>query len=233
MEFAPQPLVERAAFINVPARPGSRGNSHRALGKTHGNTLLRRLKCAKSSREIIVIVDIFLKLLEKTKSNERDVLNPAKGYTYSSKFLLSPAYDRPAVGRQVMLYARLAGRARWFKRIWKEPLDHADATRLRTEQLSAVLRYTPVMMMANACNALVLMVAFWGTSSQASVLYWGATLFSVVGFICFRRCLPRAVQKSTARRLHRMRAAIFNALALGTCWAAVPLFFWLFCNFCG
>ena len=60
-----------------------------------------------------------------------------------------------------MLYARLAGRARWFKRIWKEPLDHADATRLRTEQLSAVLRYTPVMMMANACNALVLMVAFW------------------------------------------------------------------------
>ncbi|MGC1863251.1 MAG: diguanylate cyclase, partial [Methylocystis sp.] len=124
-----------------------------------------------------------------------------------------------------MLYARLAGRARWFKRIWKEPLDHADATRLRTEQLSAVLRYTPVMMMANACNALVLMVAFWGTSSQASVLFWGATLFSVVGFICFRRCLPRAAQKSTARRLHRMRAAFFNALALGTCWAAVPLFF--------
>ena len=90
-----------------------------------------------------------------------------------------------------MLYARLAGCARWFKRIWKEPLDHADATRLRTEQLSAVLRYTPVMMMANACNALVLMVAFWGTSSQASVLFWGATLFSVVGFICFRRCLPQ------------------------------------------
>ena len=73
-----------------------------------------------------------------------------------------------------MLYARLAGRARWFKRIEK-PLDHADATRLRTEQLSAVLRCTPVMMMANACNALVLMVAFWGTSSQASVLFWGAT----------------------------------------------------------
>ena len=30
--------------------------------KDYGNTLLRRLKCAKSSREIIVMVDICLKL---------------------------------------------------------------------------------------------------------------------------------------------------------------------------
>ena len=43
--------MDRAEFINVPARPGSRGNSDRTLAKTHRNALLRRLKWAKSSSE--------------------------------------------------------------------------------------------------------------------------------------------------------------------------------------
>jgi len=42
-------LLERAAFINVPARPRWRGNSSRSLGKTHGSALLRGIKSAKSS----------------------------------------------------------------------------------------------------------------------------------------------------------------------------------------
>src|SRR5208283_4718535 len=41
--------VESADFINIPARPGSRGNSDHALAKTHRNALLRRVKSAKSS----------------------------------------------------------------------------------------------------------------------------------------------------------------------------------------
>ena len=42
-------LLERAEFINVPARPGWRGNSSRPLGKTHRSALLRGIKSAKSS----------------------------------------------------------------------------------------------------------------------------------------------------------------------------------------
>src|SRR5271157_4646774 len=41
--------VEPADFINVAARPRSRGNSDHTLAKTHRNALLRRVKWAKSS----------------------------------------------------------------------------------------------------------------------------------------------------------------------------------------
>src|ERR1035441_1720791 len=41
-------FLERADFINVPARPGWCGNSSRPLGKTHRSALLRGIKIHKA-----------------------------------------------------------------------------------------------------------------------------------------------------------------------------------------
>ena len=109
-------------------------------------------------------------------------------------------------------------------KVGNEPLDLIGAARLRAEQLSVVLRQTPGMMLANVCNALVLVVDFWGTRQFVSALYWAAAVFSVSGYIYFRHRRRRRAPRS-ASQSHAARRATLNALALGLCWAALPLFF--------
>ena len=105
-----------------------------------------------------------------------------------------------------------------------EPPDLIGAARLRAEQFSGVLRQTRAMMLANVCNALVLVVDFWGTRQFISALYWATAVFCVSGYIYDRhrrrRRGPRSISQS-----HAARRATLNALALGLCWAALPLFF--------
>jgi C4-dicarboxylate-specific signal transduction histidine kinase len=109
-------------------------------------------------------------------------------------------------------------------KVGKEPLDLISAARLRAEQLSVVLRQTAGMMLANVCNALVLVADFWGTRQFVSAIYWATAVFSVSGYIYFRhrrrRRAPRSASQSDATR-----RATLNALALGLCWAALPLLF--------
>jgi C4-dicarboxylate-specific signal transduction histidine kinase len=111
---------------------------------------------------------------------------------------------------------------RWFK---NEPLDDAAAGRLDTEQLSAVLRHTPGLMIANFCNALVFVSAFWGTSRFLPALYWAAAIFLIAGYIYARRRRGRSVRKPGLPRSKTKRRAVAYALALGSCWAALPVFF--------
>jgi C4-dicarboxylate-specific signal transduction histidine kinase len=105
-----------------------------------------------------------------------------------------------------------------------EPLDLISAARLRAERFSVVLRQTPGMMLANVCNALVLVVDFWGTRQFNSALYWATAVFAVSGYIYFRHRRRRRAPRS-ASQSHAARRATLNALALGLCWAALPLFF--------
>jgi C4-dicarboxylate-specific signal transduction histidine kinase len=105
-----------------------------------------------------------------------------------------------------------------------EPLDLISAARLRAERFSVVLRQTPGMMLANVCNALVLAVDFWGTRQFNSALYWATAVFAVSGYIYFRHRRRRRAPRS-ASQSHAARRATLNALALGLCWAALPLFF--------
>jgi C4-dicarboxylate-specific signal transduction histidine kinase len=105
-----------------------------------------------------------------------------------------------------------------------EPLDLISAARLRAERFSVVLRQTPGMMLANVCNALVLVVDFWGTRQFNSAVYWATAVFFVSGYIYFRHRRRRRAPRS-ASQSHAARRATLNALALGLCWAALPLFF--------
>ena len=109
-------------------------------------------------------------------------------------------------------------------KVGDEPLDLISAARLRSEQLTVVLRQTRGMMLANVCNALVLVVDFWGTRQFSAAVYWAAAVFSVSGYIYFRRLRRRGAPRS-ASQSHATRRATLNALALGLCWAALPLYF--------
>ncbi len=109
-------------------------------------------------------------------------------------------------------------------KVGNEPLDSISAARLRAEQLSVILRQTAGMMLANVCNALVLVADFWGTRQFISAVYWAAAVFSVSGYIYFRHRFRRRFPRS-ASQSHAVRRATLNALALGLCWAALPLFF--------
>jgi C4-dicarboxylate-specific signal transduction histidine kinase len=80
------------------------------------------------------------------------------------------------------------------------------------------------MMLANVCNALVLVVDFWGTRQFNAALSWAAAVFFVSGIIYFRRRRRRGPPRS-ASQSHAARRATLNALALGLCWAALPLLF--------
>ncbi len=109
-------------------------------------------------------------------------------------------------------------------KVGNEPLDSISGARLRAEQLSVVLRQTAGMMLANVCNALVLVADFWGTRQFISAVYWAAAVLSVSGYIYFRHRFRRRVPRS-ASQSRAVRRATLNALALGLCWAALPLLF--------
>lgn len=107
----------------------------------------------------------------------------------------------------------------------KEPLDELAAARLRAEQFSTVARHTPCMMLANACNALALVAALWGTPQKEPALLWATGLLLFASVIYLRQRRRRSTAKPIAVQTRVMRRAIFNAVALGSFWAAAPLCF--------
>jgi diguanylate cyclase len=106
-----------------------------------------------------------------------------------------------------------------------EPLSREAAARLRSEQLSTILHQTPNMMAANACNALVLLAAFWSTPKQTQALLWALAVIAIASVIYFRytRRIPR--DRTSARRLSAMTKLFLHTLALSLCWAALPILF--------
>jgi C4-dicarboxylate-specific signal transduction histidine kinase len=128
---------------------------------------------------------------------------------------------------QLSMLRDLANLRDWLRREWlrKEPIDDTAAARLKSEQFSAVLRHTPALMLANLCNALAFVVAMWGTSRFYPAVVWAAAVISIAGYIYARRWRRRHSAPLKWRRSRAEHRAIVNALALGSCWAALPLFF--------
>lgn len=110
---------------------------------------------------------------------------------------------------------------RWFRHT---PLDADAAAKLKSEQFSAVLRHTPALMLANVCNALVFVAAFWGSARFFDALLWAGAVFAIAGYVYVRR-VRRSRRKASASFWTGENRAVVNALALGSCWAALPLLF--------
>lgn len=105
------------------------------------------------------------------------------------------------------------------------PIAEAVAAQIRAEQLTLVLRHTPGMMLANACNALVLALALWNSTDGMLAALWASavvccsTLFGIKARATWRTVKPVSVSRRTIHRLVR------NAFILGCVWAIVPIGF--------
>jgi diguanylate cyclase (GGDEF)-like protein len=103
--------------------------------------------------------------------------------------------------------------------------DEAVAGQIRAEQICLVLRNSPGMMVANACNATVLAIALWKSSDGvyaalwAAVMVFGSTASGLKARSSWRVAKPQSVSRRTIHRLVR------NAFILGGMWAIVPLSF--------
>jgi diguanylate cyclase (GGDEF)-like protein len=103
--------------------------------------------------------------------------------------------------------------------------DEHVLAHIRAEQLAIVIRHTPSMMLANACNAAVVGIALW--KSQGGWLAGVWTIAMIVsslfaGLISQRSrriATPPAVSRKAIQRI------VCNAAYLGIMWAIVPLFF--------
>jgi diguanylate cyclase (GGDEF)-like protein len=103
-------------------------------------------------------------------------------------------------------------------------LSDAASGRLRAEQMAAVMRYSPAMMLANACNALILVAAVWPSPQARPALAW-ASLVVALSMLHGRRRhrAPAGVTQIVSERA--VTRTTRNALMLGCIWGALPLLF--------
>ncbi|GMO36026.1 EAL domain-containing protein [Bradyrhizobium sp. TM233] len=103
--------------------------------------------------------------------------------------------------------------------------DEAVAGHIRAEQMSLVLGYSVGIMLANACNAIVLAIALWQSPDRILALIWagavasGAIMFGLQSRAARRITKPQFVSR---RAMHRL---VQNAFVLGTAWGIVPVAF--------
>ncbi|KYG98138.1 GGDEF domain-containing phosphodiesterase [Bradyrhizobium sp. DOA1] len=106
------------------------------------------------------------------------------------------------------------------------PATHeAVAGHIRAEQMSLVLGYSVGIMLANACNAIVLAIALWQSPDRMPALIWaaavasGAIVFGLQSRAARRITKPQFVSRRSMHRLVR------NAFVLGAAWGIVPVAF--------
>ncbi|MBS0444863.1 MAG: EAL domain-containing protein [Proteobacteria bacterium] len=123
------------------------------------------------------------------------------------------------------LIERLATRSlparRWLAaRFRAYRADEPLAGTFRAKQLQAVLRLTPLTMLANTLNAALICATFWNERDHAMLLVWAALVLVAVlqGVRAARRgpVRPRASRRAIVR-------ATWHAGALALLWAAPPL----------
>ncbi|RXH36943.1 diguanylate cyclase [Bradyrhizobium nanningense] len=103
--------------------------------------------------------------------------------------------------------------------------DEAVAGHIRAEQMSLVLGYSVGIMLANACNAIVLAIALWQSPDRISALIWATAVASAaIGFGLQSRAGRRITKPQfvSRRAMHRL---VRNAFVLGAAWGIVPVAF--------
>ncbi|MDD1531527.1 GGDEF-domain containing protein [Bradyrhizobium sp. WBOS7] len=103
--------------------------------------------------------------------------------------------------------------------------DEAVAGHIRAEQMSLVLGYSVGIMLANACNAIVLAIALWSSPDRISALIWGAAVAGAAIAFGLQSRTARRITKPqfvSRRAMHRL---VRNAFVLGAAWGIVPAAF--------
>ena len=102
--------------------------------------------------------------------------------------------------------------------------DDAVEGRIRAEQISSIKRYLSSILLANVCNASVVVAALWDSPQRQLAFAWGSVIliFSLYYGLRLRRSAnakPSYVSPGAIIRATR------NSLVLGTSWATLPLLF--------
>ncbi|CAN5356833.1 hypothetical protein BH10PSE3_BH10PSE3_15880 [soil metagenome] len=105
------------------------------------------------------------------------------------------------------------------------PVPEAIAGRVRWEQLSSILRLTPVMMTINIVNALLVCLAGFNSHRRNVLIVWTAAvacygLLGLRGWVASRR---RKSGKNTVSARGARRIAL-QAGVLGALWGVLPVF---------
>ena len=100
--------------------------------------------------------------------------------------------------------------------------DEAVQGRVRAEQISNIKRYLSAMLLANICNAGILIVALWASPQHQLAITWASTTLIFTLYHGFKNrhsahAKPSYVSRSTITRTAR------NALFFGSLWAMLPL----------
>ncbi len=114
---------------------------------------------------------------------------------------------------------------RWS--VWRwlgEPeLDQRFAGRIRKEQLGAILRLTPAMMLANLVNGGVLLYAFWDSAPRIFLPVWFLALCLTIALGVRAWCRSRHRPTPHTVSVRGVRRAVWHAFTLASVWAAVPI----------
>ena len=102
--------------------------------------------------------------------------------------------------------------------------DEAVEGRVRAEQINNVKRYLTWILLANICNALVLVAALWSSPLRRLAVAWASAIV-IVGLYYGLRQRRIARTRPTYVSAHTISRAIRNSLLLGILWATLPLIF--------
>ncbi len=102
--------------------------------------------------------------------------------------------------------------------------DEAVQGRVRAEQINNIKRYLTWILLANICNALVLVAALWASPLRRLAVAWASAIV-IVGLYYGLRQGRTARMRPTHVSAHAISRAIRNSLLLGILWATLPLIF--------
>ena len=102
--------------------------------------------------------------------------------------------------------------------------DEAVEGRVRAEQINNVKRYLTWILLANICNALVLVAALWSSPLRRLAVAWASAIV-IVGLYYGLRQRRTGRTRPTFVSAHTISRAIRNSLLLGILWATLPLIF--------
>jgi diguanylate cyclase (GGDEF)-like protein len=106
----------------------------------------------------------------------------------------------------------------------KSVADDAVEGRIRAEQINNIKRYLTSMMLANACNASVLVIALWSSPQRQAAVAWASTILLFTIYHGLRSFYSNRIKPSYVSTRAIVRA-VRNAFFLGSLWAMLPLFF--------
>lgn len=93
---------------------------------------------------------------------------------------------------------------------------------VRSEQIRAILRFTPVMMAANAVNAIISTIVVLPTANNLLVAVWLSMIGVVAGFATWSWAKGRTLPRPGSASPRAIRRATLHASILGVLWGILP-----------